>query len=104
MMFSDLMHCMTICLDNMLVFSPSVEQHLLELHAVFEKLHRDKLFAKHKKYFFGKASVKYLGHIVEAGSLRTDPDKVEAIHTRTKPTTVKSCSNILVLQITMLIT
>ena len=81
MMFSHLMHCMTIYLDDKLVFSPSVEQHLLELTAVFDKWCSDKLFVKCKKCFFGKTSVKYLGHIVEVGSLRTDPDKVEAIYT-----------------------
>ena len=62
---------------------------MLDLHAVFEKLRVEKLFAKRKKCFFGWQSVKYLGHIVEAGSLRADPDKVEAIRTWPKPTTVK---------------
>ena len=89
MTFSDFMHCMTIYLDDILGFSPAIEQHLLNLRAVFEKLHSDKLFAKLKKCFSGKVLVKYLGHIVEAGSLRTNPDKVEAIHTWPKPTTVK---------------
>ena len=56
---------------------------------MFEKLCSDKLFAKHKKCFFDKTSVKYLGHIVEVGSLCMDPDEVEAIHTWPKPTTVK---------------
>ena len=56
---------------------------------MFEKLRVEKLFAKCKKCFFGKRSVKYLGHIVEAGSLRADPDKVEAIRTWPKLTTVK---------------
>ena len=56
---------------------------------MFEKLHSDKLFAKHKKCFFGKTSVKYLGHLGEVGSLHADPDKVEAIRTWPKPTTVK---------------
>ena len=62
---------------------------MMDLRAVFEKLHVEKLFAKLKKCFFGKRSVKYLGHIVEAGSLCEDPDKVEAICTWLKPTTVK---------------
>ena len=44
---------MTIHLDDILVFSPTVEQHLLDLHAVFEKLRVEKLFAKRKKCFFG---------------------------------------------------
>ena len=61
MIFSDLMYCMTIYLDDILVFSPSVEQHLLDLRAVFEKLRSDKLFVKRKKCLFGKVSLKYLG-------------------------------------------
>ena len=80
---------MNIYLDNILAFSPSVEQHLLDLRAVFEKLHSDKLFAKRKKCFFGKTSVKYLGHIVEVGSLRAGLDKAEATRTWLQPTTVK---------------
>ena len=80
---------MTIYLDDILVFSPTIEQHMLDLRAVFEKLRAEKLFAKRKKSFFGLQSVKYLGHIVEAGSLRADPDKVEAIRTWPKPATVK---------------
>ena len=40
-------------------------------------------------------SVKYLGHIVEAGSIRADPDKVEAICTWPKPTTIKELQQFL---------
>ena len=56
---------------------------------MFEKLRVEKLFTKQKKCFFGKELFKYLGHIVEAGSLYADPDKVEAIHTWPKLTTIK---------------
>ena len=51
--FSDLIRCMTIYLDDILVFSSTVEQHMLDLHAVFEKLRVEKLFVKRKKCFFG---------------------------------------------------
>ena len=40
-------------------------------------------------------AVKYLGHIIEAGSICADPDKVEAIRTWTKPTTVKELQQLL---------
>ena len=56
---------------------------------MFKKLCCEKLFAKCKKCFFGQTSMKYLGHIVEAGNLHMDPDKVEAIHTLQKSTVVK---------------
>ena len=44
---------MTISLDDILVFSPTIEQHMLDLHTVFEKLRMEKLFVKCKKCFFG---------------------------------------------------
>ena len=56
---------------------------------MFDKLHVERLFAKHKKCFFGQTLVKYLGHIVEASSLRADPNKVEAIRVWPKLTMVK---------------
>ena len=62
---------------------------MLDLRAVFDCLCSEKLYAKRKKCFFGQTLVKYLGHIVESGRIRTDPDKVEAICTWPKPTTVK---------------
>ena len=65
---------------------------MLDLCAVFEKLCAEKLFAKCKKCLFGWILAKYLGHIVKAGSLHTCPDKVEAIRTWPKPTTVKELS------------
>ena len=48
-----------------------------------------KVVCKRKRRFFGYTSVKYLGHIIEAGIICADPDKVEAICTWPKSTTVK---------------
>ena len=59
------------------------------MHAVFEKLCMEKLFAKCRKWFFGWQLVKHLGYIVEAGSLCVDPDKVEATCTWPKLTMVE---------------
>ena len=53
------------------------------------------MFAKKKNCFFGKLFVKYLGHIVEAGSICADSDKVEAICTWPKPTTIKELQKFL---------
>ena len=80
---------MTICLDDILELSPTVKQCMQDLHAVFEKLHPERLFAKLKKCFFAQTLVKYFAHIVEVGSLHVDPDKVAAIHTWPKPFMVK---------------
>ena len=50
--FSDLVRCMTIYLDDVLVLSPTREQHMLDLRAVFDRLYSEKLFAK-KRCFLG---------------------------------------------------
>ena len=76
-------------LDDILVFSDSVEQHLADLWKVFERLRTSQFKAKRYKCGFGKHHVKYLGHVVENSTVYADPDKVSAVHTRPKPTNVK---------------
>jgi len=34
----ELDHCMLIYLDDILIFSPSIEQHLHDIHMILEKL------------------------------------------------------------------
>ena len=45
--------------------------------------------AKRHKYEFGKTCVKYLGHVVENGTVYADPDKLIAVRTWPKPEKVK---------------
>ena len=66
-------------LDDILVFSEMEQQHLHDLRAVLERLCRKNFHAKQCKCEFGKRSVKYLGHIVENGTIRVHLDKVAAV-------------------------
>ena len=45
--------------------------------------------AKCQKREFGRSHVKYLGHVVENGTVYADPDKVATVRTWPKPTNVK---------------
>ena len=45
--------------------------------------------AKHQKCEFGRSHVKYLGHVVENGTVYADLDKVAAVRTWPKLTNVK---------------
>ena len=90
LIFSDMLHkCVCVYLDDILVFSEMEQQHLHDLCAVLEWLHHEKFHAKQRKCEFGKRSVKYLGHIVENGTIRVNLDKVAAVHTWSVPTCVK---------------
>ena len=58
-----------VYLDDLLVFISTVTKHEYHLRWTFAKLCEHKLFAKHKKRFFGNRKSKYLGHFLGNGKL-----------------------------------
>lgn len=49
---------------NILIYSPSWEQHLLHLDQIFQILLLQQLFVKLSKCALGREEVEYLGHII----------------------------------------
>ena len=74
--------------DDVLVFSKTLEEHKAHLEAVMNRLHAHHLFAKRKKCQFLKCSIEFLGHIVSAEGLRPDPKKVQAITSLQAPANI----------------
>ncbi len=68
-----------VFLDDILVFSKSPEEHVRHLREVLSLLRKHKLYAKLSKCSFFLSEVEFLGHIVGADGIRTDPNKVKAI-------------------------
>ncbi|RXN11634.1 Transposon Ty3-I Gag-Pol poly [Labeo rohita] len=66
-------------LDDIVVFSSSVSQHLKRLEVVLGRLEREGLKAKLAKCAFFQKEVKYLGHVILAQGVSTDPSKIEAV-------------------------
>ncbi len=66
-------------LDDLIVFSSSVQQHLKRLEEVFSRLQKQRLKIKMSKCHFFQTQVKYLGHVVSTEGVSTDPDKVAAV-------------------------
>ena len=66
-------------LDDIIVFSDSIEEHLKRLEEILQRLRAANLMLKPKKCHFFKRQVEFLGHIVSQDGVRTDPQKVEAI-------------------------
>ena len=65
--------------DDILIYSGSMEAHILHLQQVFELMREHKLVAKLSKCSFGTTRFKYLGHFISATSISTDPRKIQAI-------------------------
>ncbi|KAJ9516318.1 hypothetical protein QJQ45_001057 [Haematococcus lacustris] len=71
--------CALVYLDDILVMSKSLPEHLQHLRIVFDLLRKNKLYAKMSKCEFMQLTLRFLGHVISAGAISVDPDKVRAI-------------------------
>ncbi|KAJ9516497.1 hypothetical protein QJQ45_011157 [Haematococcus lacustris] len=67
--------CALVYLDDILVMSKSLPDHMQHLRLVFDLLRANKLFAKMSKCEFMQLTLKFLGHVITAGAISVDPDK-----------------------------
>ena len=81
--------CLFVYLDDILVYSPSEEQHLIDLRKVFTILRVNKFSANLEKCKFFLPSVEVLGHVLSEQGIQPMPSKVFAISSWKKPTSVK---------------
>ena len=66
-------------LDDLLVFSKTLEEHIEQLNSVLETLRKHGLIANIKKCRFFQRIIEFLGHIISAEGILMDPAKVKAI-------------------------
>jgi len=77
-----------VYLDDIIVFSKTVDEHLTRLVQVFERLRSAKLKLKVSKCHLIQSSVSFLGHVVSDQGIGTDPAKAELIRNWPQPTSV----------------
>ena len=75
--------------DDILIYSPSLASHLEHLQVTLHTLRQNTLYAKKSKCMFGVKKVDYLGHVISAQGVATDPSKITAVKEWPTPTTVK---------------
>uniref|UniRef100_A0A674M8X6 ribonuclease H n=1 Tax=Takifugu rubripes TaxID=31033 RepID=A0A674M8X6_TAKRU len=75
-----------VYLDDILIFSRTMEEHHQHVRLVLQRLLGNRLFIKAEKCVFHSASVGYLGYIVEEGRVRADPAKIQAVVEWPRPT------------------
>ncbi|GFS19132.1 Pol polyprotein [Elysia marginata] len=88
-MSDHLFQILIVYLDDLLVFSPSFEEHISRLQKVFDRLREVNLKLNPDKCFLGRPSVSFLGHILTRDGLKTDPGKITAIRNFPQPTRVR---------------
>lgn len=68
-----------VYLDDILVFSRTVPEHLERLEILFKRLRRANLKLKPSKCKLLRSSVVFLGHVVTKDGISTDPEKISAV-------------------------
>jgi hypothetical protein len=68
-----------IYIDDILVYNNFMEEHVEHLQKVFQRLRKNKLYAKFEKCKFGVAEMDFLRHKITQEGLKMDDHKVEAI-------------------------
>ncbi len=68
-----------VYLDDILIFSTSLQEHVQHVRRVLQRLLENGLFVKAEKCEFHAQSVPFLGHIVSAEGIRMDPEKIKAV-------------------------
>ena len=76
-------------LDDILIFSTTLEEHLLHLRKVINRLKSVNLKLKPTKCMFARKEVEYLGHIITAEGLRPNLRITEAVQKFPTPDNVQ---------------
>lgn len=70
---------MLIYLDDILIMSKTMEEHLEHVKKVLQRLKKNNLTVNRKKSQLFQTQLKYLGFVVSVEGIRPCQDKVEAI-------------------------
>ena len=87
--FHEYLDCFVIVfIDDILIFSKSMEEHEEHLRIVFQILREKKLYAKFKKCEFWLYQVVFLAHVISKAGISVDPSKIESMVDWARPTNV----------------
>lgn len=84
-----------VFLDDLIIFSHSLEEHEQRLLRVLHRLKEYGLKLSPEKCKFFQTSVRYLGHIVSEKGVETDPAKINALKSWPVPRTLKELRSFL---------
>ena len=86
---ADMFNILLVYLDDIVVYSNTLDEQLTRLDTVFTRLGSYGLKLEIKKCSFFQKSVKYLGHVVSGEGVATDPEKITAVREWAVPETLR---------------
>lgn len=85
----------SVYLDDILVATETLDEHYTVLEEVIKRVGDAGLRLNPEKCKFLRKEVKFLGHIINKYGIQTDPSKIDAIRTFTRPKCIKSVRSFL---------
>ena len=86
---------MLVYVDDILIFSNSIEKHEIHVKKVLSRLRDNNLYAKLEKYTFDQTQVEFCGYVISTSGVQMDPIKVAAVNLWPVPRTVKQVESFL---------
>ncbi|XP_077232289.1 putative mitochondrial protein AtMg00860 [Tasmannia lanceolata] len=68
-----------VYLDDIVVYSRTIEEHVAHLRTIFRILRENHLYVKKEKSSFAQEEIMFLGHSIVGGEIGLDQEKVRAI-------------------------
>ena len=85
----DLPYCRCY-IDDIIIWSTTLEEHLLHLHVVFDRLREAGLKVHPGKCVFGADDIDFLGHRISTDKLEPQQDKLAVVRYLPSPTDLSS--------------
>ncbi|XP_053563243.1 tyrosine--tRNA ligase, cytoplasmic isoform X1 [Bombina bombina] len=94
--FRDLLDvCLVVYLDDILIYSNNISDHIKHVRWVLARLKIHKLYAKLEKCSFHNTSISFLGYTISSAGIQMQSEKVEAVKHWPQPTDRKSLQRFL---------
>ena len=84
----DAPHCM-VYIDDVIIFSFTIKEHLEDLEVVFHRLRQANLKLKPQKCVWAEDEVRFLGHVVSKYGVKPDPQNTEKVQSFPTPRNIK---------------
>ena len=86
---------MCVCIDDILIYSDTEEDHMKHITMVCDKLKLAKFYASQKKSEFFDSRMNVLGQIIDDEGLKASPEKIARIEAWTTPRNKKQLQEFL---------
>ena len=94
-LFENIDAFVVVYLDDIVVYSQSLQEHEKHLSLVFQRLRENRLFVKKEKCEFAQRQITFLGYKISEGLIKMDENKVRAIREWSEPSKLKELRSFL---------